>query len=114
LLGVAGAPLSVVCDPRDATRPTWRALEKGGVIRVWSGILDSDDPSDTGPRSFMGWRGSAAAAAQVTCSAVDVLVTRRSHPQQNDRFLKWQCNPAREALGLAQQPKGVHVKDPEL
>ena len=30
-------------------RPSWRALEKAGFRRAWSGRLDSDDPSDDGP-----------------------------------------------------------------
>lgn len=30
-------------------RPSLRALEKAGYRRVWSGIVDSGDPSDDGP-----------------------------------------------------------------
>jgi aminoglycoside 6'-N-acetyltransferase len=29
-------------------RPSWRALEKAGYRRTWSGIIDSGDPSDDG------------------------------------------------------------------
>jgi aminoglycoside 6'-N-acetyltransferase len=30
-------------------RRSWRALEKAGYRRIWSGIVDSGDPSDDGP-----------------------------------------------------------------
>jgi aminoglycoside 6'-N-acetyltransferase len=30
-------------------RPSWRALEKAGYRRTWSGLVDSGDPSDDGP-----------------------------------------------------------------
>jgi len=30
-------------------RRSWRALEKAGFGRAWAGMLDSDDPSDSGP-----------------------------------------------------------------
>jgi aminoglycoside 6'-N-acetyltransferase len=30
-------------------RPSWRALEKAGYRRVWSGFVESGDPSDDGP-----------------------------------------------------------------
>ena len=39
----------VVAAPQQANVASWRALEKAGFIRVWEGILDSDDPSDAGP-----------------------------------------------------------------
>ena len=32
-----------------ANRPSWRALEKAGYRQVWSGFVDSGDPSDAGP-----------------------------------------------------------------
>jgi aminoglycoside 6'-N-acetyltransferase len=31
-------------------RRSWRALEGAGFTRVWSGLLESDDPSDDGPQ----------------------------------------------------------------
>lgn len=39
----------VVAVPQQANVASWRALEKAGFARIWSGILDSDDPSDAGP-----------------------------------------------------------------
>jgi aminoglycoside 6'-N-acetyltransferase len=39
----------VVAAPQQANVASWRALEKAGFDRVWSGQLDSDDPSDAGP-----------------------------------------------------------------
>lgn len=39
----------VVAAPQQANVASWRALERAGFVRVWSGTLDSDDPSDTGP-----------------------------------------------------------------
>ena len=30
-------------------RRSWRALEKSDFERIWAGMLDSDDPSDSGP-----------------------------------------------------------------
>jgi aminoglycoside 6'-N-acetyltransferase len=35
--------------PQQANRPSWRVLEKAGFERVFSGVLNSDDPSDAGP-----------------------------------------------------------------
>jgi aminoglycoside 6'-N-acetyltransferase len=40
---------SVSAAPQQANRGSWRALENAGFTRVWSGHLDSDDPSDAGP-----------------------------------------------------------------
>lgn len=40
---------AVVVDVDQRNRPSWRALEKTGFLRVWSGTLQSDDPSDDGP-----------------------------------------------------------------
>jgi aminoglycoside 6'-N-acetyltransferase len=31
-------------------RRSWRALERAGFLRVWSGLLASNDPSDSGPQ----------------------------------------------------------------
>lgn len=41
--------LSVVAAPQQANVGSWRALEKAGFRRVWEGVPDSDDPSDSGP-----------------------------------------------------------------
>jgi len=38
----------VVVAVQEANRPSWRALERVGYVRVWSGQLHSDDPSDAG------------------------------------------------------------------
>jgi aminoglycoside 6'-N-acetyltransferase len=40
-------PAIVVSVDRDNDR-SWRALEKAGFIRVWTGYLESEDPSDEG------------------------------------------------------------------
>jgi len=40
---------AVIVDVDQENRRSWRALEKCGFLRVWSGTLDSDDPSDAGP-----------------------------------------------------------------
>ncbi|MDP8992242.1 MAG: acetyltransferase [Actinomycetota bacterium] len=40
---------AVVVPVQQANRRSWRALEKAGFERTWSGMLDSDDPSDEGP-----------------------------------------------------------------
>jgi len=40
---------AIVVDVDQENRWSWRALEKAGYRRVWSGRLDSDDPSDDGP-----------------------------------------------------------------
>jgi aminoglycoside 6'-N-acetyltransferase len=39
---------AVVAVQQD-NRASWRALEKAGFQRAWSGQLESDDPSDAGP-----------------------------------------------------------------
>lgn len=39
----------VVVTPQQANRPSCRVLEKAGYQPLWIGILDSDDPSDSGP-----------------------------------------------------------------
>jgi len=44
-----GCPTCVVGVHAD-NRRSWRALESVGFARVWSGALDSDDPSDAGPQ----------------------------------------------------------------
>lgn len=40
---------AIAVDVLQANRRSWRALEKAGFERIWSGRLDSDDPSDDGP-----------------------------------------------------------------
>jgi aminoglycoside 6'-N-acetyltransferase len=43
-----GVP-EIVVAVQQANRRSWRALEKAGFERTWSGNLESDDPSDAGP-----------------------------------------------------------------
>jgi aminoglycoside 6'-N-acetyltransferase len=40
--------VAIVVDVSVDNRRSWRALEKAGFQRVWSGPLESDDPSDEG------------------------------------------------------------------
>lgn len=40
---------AVVVPVQQHNPASWRALEKAGFRRVWSGVLRSDDPSDEGP-----------------------------------------------------------------
>ena len=40
---------AIVVDVRAEHRASWRALERAGFERVWSGTLASEDPSDDGP-----------------------------------------------------------------
>lgn len=40
---------SVVVAVQQRNVASWRALERAGFERVWSGLLDTDDPSDQGP-----------------------------------------------------------------
>ncbi|HVV74908.1 MAG TPA: GNAT family N-acetyltransferase [Mycobacteriales bacterium] len=40
---------SIVVTVQQANVASWRILEKSGFRRVWSGKLDSPDPSDQGP-----------------------------------------------------------------
>ncbi len=39
---------AVVVNVSPDNRRSWRALEKAGFLRVWSGTLASEDPSDAG------------------------------------------------------------------
>jgi aminoglycoside 6'-N-acetyltransferase len=39
-----------VVGVHEHNRPSWRALERVGFTRVWSGALVSEDPSDAGPQ----------------------------------------------------------------
>jgi aminoglycoside 6'-N-acetyltransferase len=38
----------IVVDPQVANRASWRALERAGFERVWTGRIDDDDPSNVG------------------------------------------------------------------
>jgi aminoglycoside 6'-N-acetyltransferase len=40
---------SIVVTVQQANTASWRSLEKAGFQRIWSGELDSPDPSDQGP-----------------------------------------------------------------
>lgn len=39
----------IVVPVQQDNRPSWRALEKAGYRRAWSGLVDSGDPADEGP-----------------------------------------------------------------
>ena len=41
--------VAIVVAVQQANRRSWRALEKAGFLRDWSGTLASDDPGDAGP-----------------------------------------------------------------
>jgi aminoglycoside 6'-N-acetyltransferase len=41
--------VAVVAGVAQANRRSWRALEKSGFRRAWSGVLTSNEPSDEGP-----------------------------------------------------------------
>jgi aminoglycoside 6'-N-acetyltransferase len=41
--------VGIVAAVQQGNPASWKALEKAGFTRIWSGILESDDPSDTGP-----------------------------------------------------------------
>lgn len=45
---------SVVAAPQQANVASWRALERAGYSRWWSGQLDSADPGDAGPAHLYG------------------------------------------------------------
>jgi aminoglycoside 6'-N-acetyltransferase len=47
---------SVVAAPQQANAASWRALERAGYTRWWSGHLDSADPGDAGPAYLYGIR----------------------------------------------------------
>ena len=44
----------VVAAPQQANVASWRALERAGYSRWWSGQLDSADPGDAGPAHLYG------------------------------------------------------------
>jgi len=39
---------AVVVNVAPENRRSWRALEKSGFTRIWTGVIESDDPSDAG------------------------------------------------------------------
>jgi aminoglycoside 6'-N-acetyltransferase len=39
---------AVVVSVQQGNRRSWRALEKSGFQREWTGVIESDDPSDAG------------------------------------------------------------------
>jgi aminoglycoside 6'-N-acetyltransferase len=41
--------VAIVVAVQQDNRPSWRALEKAGYRRTWSGTIASGDPSDSGP-----------------------------------------------------------------
>jgi aminoglycoside 6'-N-acetyltransferase len=45
---------TVIAAPQQANVPSWRALERAGYTRWWTGQLDSDDPGDAGPAYLYG------------------------------------------------------------
>ena len=47
---------AVVAAPQQANVASWRALERAGYRRWWSGRLDSADPGDAGPAYLYGIR----------------------------------------------------------
>jgi aminoglycoside 6'-N-acetyltransferase len=47
---------AVVAAPQQANVASWRALERAGYRRWWSGQLDSADPGDAGPAYLYGVR----------------------------------------------------------
>jgi aminoglycoside 6'-N-acetyltransferase len=56
---------------QQANTRSWRAIEKGGFVRVWSGLLASEDPSDHGPSHIYQRHrpGSARAEDQLSGNA---------------------------------------------
>jgi aminoglycoside 6'-N-acetyltransferase len=40
---------ATVVAVQQANTRSWRALERAGFVRLWAGLLASDDPSDAGP-----------------------------------------------------------------
>jgi aminoglycoside 6'-N-acetyltransferase len=47
---------AIVAAPQQANVASWRALERAGYTRWWSGQLDSSDPGDAGPAHLYGIR----------------------------------------------------------
>ncbi|HTT90674.1 MAG TPA: GNAT family N-acetyltransferase [Acidimicrobiales bacterium] len=56
--------LEVVAAVQQDNRRSWRALEKAGFDRAWTGDIRSEDPSDNGPSYVYVRRRTAAAPAQ--------------------------------------------------
>jgi len=40
---------AIIVAVQQDNRPSWRALEKAGYRRTWSGLVATGDPSDAGP-----------------------------------------------------------------
>jgi len=47
---------AIVAAPQQANAGSWRALQRAGYQRWWSGWLESSDPSDAGPAYLYGMR----------------------------------------------------------
>jgi aminoglycoside 6'-N-acetyltransferase len=54
---------AIVAAPQQANVGSWRALERAGYQRWWSGLLESSDPSDAGPAYLYGIRRPPSAPA---------------------------------------------------
>jgi aminoglycoside 6'-N-acetyltransferase len=39
----------ILVDPQVENRPSWRALERNGFERIWTGHIEDDDPANVGP-----------------------------------------------------------------
>jgi len=54
---------AIVAAPQQANVGSWRALERAGYQRWWSGLLESSNPSDAGPAYLYGIRRPLSAPA---------------------------------------------------
>jgi aminoglycoside 6'-N-acetyltransferase len=54
---------AIVAAPQQANVGSWRALERAGYQRWWSGLLESSDPADAGPAYLYGIRRPLSAPA---------------------------------------------------
>lgn len=52
----------IVVTPQAANRPSCRVLEKAGYDLIWTGMLDSTDPGDSGPAALYVLQRQAAAS----------------------------------------------------
>jgi RimJ/RimL family protein N-acetyltransferase/aminoglycoside phosphotransferase (APT) family kinase protein len=96
----------VVAVPQQQNQASWRALEKAGFERLWSGELASDDPSDSGPAHVYGIRrpgtAAASAGAAAACPARPGRA-RRAHPNRRER------SPLPHELRRAPVPRGARA-----
>jgi aminoglycoside 6'-N-acetyltransferase len=53
---------SIVVTVQQSNPASWRVLEKAGYERIWSGELDSPDPSDQGPEHVYVLKGPELAS----------------------------------------------------